>query len=521
MSYERNQPDFGGLKPANTNDKISCRPGECARERAPLAKSGSVVGGLGATASALLVTGAGLCMAAVGALQSQGLIDGAIGFVVAGGAMALVGGASVWRAMGAERASAAQAENRLAQLADKFDHGLEALEDMRWGLRDSEARYRDLAEGRGDVLFRCDAEGRLTFVNDAFCETFGQKRESVLGESFEVSVVAGESAEEAGAPGENGRRRYIQEVETEIGRRWFAWEDFEILDASGALQEVQSLGRDVTEERMAETELQEARDLAEDANQAKSRFLASMSHEIRTPMNGILGMTGLLLDTELSAEQKTYSRAIQTSAKSLLSLIDEILDFSKIEAGKLDLKREAFDLAEAAQGVVELLAPRARDKGLEIGWYADPELPALVVGDEIRLRQVLMNLVGNAIKFTESGGVSLELEAARQGGDDQSVRIRCRVRDTGIGMSESDQDAVFNEFEQADSTRTRRHGGTGFGAGDLEAAGRGNGRRDPGRERAGRRLDLHLRRAVRGRSRRSDGCWLAAAQQSASRADHR
>jgi len=146
--------------------------------------------------------------------------------------------------------------------------------------------------------------------------------------------------------------------------------------------------------------------------------------------------------------------------KALLSLIDEILDFSKIEAGKLELKAEAFNLAEALQGVVELLAPRARDKGLEIGWYGEPSLPGHVVGDEIRLRQVLMNLIGNAIKFTETGGVALEVERAP---GHNAFAIRCRVRDTGIGMDEEEQRDIFNEFEQADSTRARRHGGTGLG----------------------------------------------------------
>ena len=460
MQFERNQGPFGAYKPANTNDKITCRPGECARDGVNRARASGRGPVLGALSSELLLVGAGLGIAALGLMHQGGWLDGGFAFVLAGLCMALVGALTLWRASGRALKEGSEAEARLSQLAEKLEGGLESLEDIRWDLRDGEARYRDLVEGQGDVVFRCDNEGRLTFVNDAFCTSFDARREEVLGQHFEVSVVAGASAGEVERDMESGRRRYIQEVETANGPRWFAWEDIEIRADGGAIKEVQSLGRDVTEQRAAETALKEARELAEDANQAKSRFLASMSHEIRTPMNGILGMTGLLIDTKQTAEQKTYARAIQTSAKALLSLIDEILDFSKIEAGKLELKAEAFNLAEALQGVVELLAPRARDKGLEIGWYGEPSLPGHVVGDEIRLRQVLMNLIGNAIKFTETGGVALEVERAP---GHNAFAIRCRVRDTGIGMDEEEQRDIFNEFEQADSTRARRHGGTGLG----------------------------------------------------------
>jgi signal transduction histidine kinase/CheY-like chemotaxis protein len=235
-----------------------------------------------------------------------------------------------------------------------------------------------------------------------------------------------------------------------------------------ALERLKDLQWELREREASYRELALARerDQAMDASKAKSRFLASMSHEIRTPMNGILGMTGLLLDTELSPEQRTYARAISTSAKTLLALIDEVLDFSKIEAGKIELRPAPFEIADAAQGVIELLAPRARDKGLEIGWLAAPDLPQTVIGDEMRVRQILMNLMGNAIKFTEVGSVALTLQLAPGAGgtaQEGQTTLRFAVRDTGPGVPTEAMERIFAEFEQAEQGPTRRHGGTGLG----------------------------------------------------------
>ena len=352
---------------------------------------------------------------------------------------------------------------RLAALAKRLDQSVEFLKDLQWEVREREARYRDLLDHQGDVILRRDRDRRLTFVNDAFCRTFGFTRETALGHAFMLPLVSGEV--EAPLPEGAERQSRVVELATEIGPRWFVWEDFAAADAQGRPSEIQSVGRDITEQRAAELQLQEARDQAMEASKAKSRFLASMSHEIRTPMNGILGMTGLLLDTELSAEQRTYARAISTSAKTLLSLIDEILDFSKIEAGKIELRPAPFDIADAAQGVIELLAPRARDKGLEIGWLATPNLPQTVIGDEMRVRQILMNLMGNAIKFTERGGVALTLQpapgVAREG--TSQLILRFAVRDTGPGVRPEAIERIFAEFEQAESGPARRHSGTGLG----------------------------------------------------------
>jgi signal transduction histidine kinase/DNA-binding response OmpR family regulator len=324
--------------------------------------------------------------------------------------------------------------------------------DRNWEMREAQERSKSFFEAQGDVIVRRDGAGAITYANDAFCTLAGRPREDLLATTFRLPVEEqGETRVLA-----DGTRVHDQKIAAPAGARWIAWREVTVRDEGGS--EIQSVGRDMTDRVLAGRALAEARDQAEAANRAKSRFLAMVSHEIRTPLNGILGMADLLGDTTVTQEQASYLKAVKTSGETLLSLIAEILDFSKIEAGRLDLAARPFALAAFVEEAVELLGPRAQAKGLEICCYVDERLPARVIGDAARLRQVLFNLAGNAIKFTERGGVSIIVEPG-----EQAEAIAISVRDTGIGISPDDQARIFLEFEQADGSSTRKFGGTGLG----------------------------------------------------------
>jgi PAS domain S-box-containing protein len=341
---------------------------------------------------------------------------------------------------------------RLEQHALSLESQAERLQDRIWQLAESENHYRGLIEAQLDIIVQQDAQGCIIFANEGYARLIGRPRHHLIGSIAKPTVA------ETGPVHTriDGARCFDEAIETAEGVRWIAWIET-MARAPGGAPAILRMGREVTERVVSERALDEARTKAEAASEAKSRFLATVSHEFRTPLNGILGMTDLILDTPLSSEQTTYVHAIKTSGEAFLSLIDEILDFSKIEAGRIDIIAKPFDIHGLVQGIVELLAPKAQGKGIEISAFIAPEVPRRVVGDGDRLRQVLVNLAGNAVKFTDFGGVGV---VVTRGATDQVV---IEVRDTGPGIPADRISVIFDEFEQGDASPSRRHGGAGLG----------------------------------------------------------
>jgi PAS domain S-box-containing protein len=318
--------------------------------------------------------------------------------------------------------------------------------------------FEMLVEVSPAAIVVMDAAERVTAWNPAASALFGYTADEAIGHTIDDLVVPDELRSESRdvaneAVGEGRTRR--------ITRR--AAKDGSLLDVEMELVPLRfdkgnagfyAIYHDITE-------LQRAREEAEAATQAKSAFLATMSHEIRTPMNAVIGMTDLLLGTDLTAEQREFAEVVHTSGDALLHVIDDILDYSKIEAGKLDLEREPFSLRDCVEGALDIVAPRAWEKELELGCLIDEAAPSGIVGDEARLRQVLLNLLSNAVKFTERGEVVVLVDAEDAG--EGSHRIEIAVRDTGIGIPPDRMDLLFTSFSQVDASTTRRFGGTGLG----------------------------------------------------------
>jgi PAS domain S-box-containing protein len=356
-------------------------------------------------------------------------------------------------------------EVRLA--ADAFNNMASNIESLLNSLRYSESKNRLLAtivEQSSEAIWTEDVNGAITSWNSGAVAMLGYSVADALGHKLEIGRLKSDQDETRRVARLQRLERFAYEVKaaTKAGQEL----DIQIAVAPLVDENDKCVGticvaHDVTERNRQEEELRLARAAAESANRAKSSFLAKMSHEIRTPMNGVLGMTELLLETELSALQRKYAEIVQRSGNNLLSIINDILDFSKIEAGRLTLEHIDMDLRRTIEDVVELLAERAHAKGLEIGCNIAPEVCNRVRGDPLRLGQVLTNLIGNAIKFTERGHVVVSVTPVEEAAGDLTLRFE--VSDSGSGIRPEALDRIFETFSQADGSTSRQHGGTGLG----------------------------------------------------------
>ncbi len=335
-------------------------------------------------------------------------------------------------------------------------------------LRRNEERYRSVMESASDAVVSADRHGRILFFNRAAERIFGHTATAASGKP--LSMLIPERFQDA------HRRRFDRFLATRelqsagrtlelIGRRHDATEfPIEMSLATWNVdgeQFVTAMMRDITERKQAEEELKRAREAALEGSRLKSEFLASMSHEIRTPLNGVIGMTGLLLDTDLSPQQQDYAHTTRSSAEHLLGVINDVLDFSKIEAGQLTLEPIIFELRTAVEEVVEIVGPRAAEKKLELIVRITPEIQRRVIGDPGRIRQILTNLAGNAIKFTPTGHVLIDVDVQRASATE--IELRFAVEDSGIGIADDKLEHIFDRFAQADASTTRKYGGSGLG----------------------------------------------------------
>jgi two-component system, sensor histidine kinase and response regulator len=350
--------------------------------------------------------------------------------------------------------------------AEAFNNMANNIESLLASLGKSESKNKLLAtivEQSSEAIWTTDLAGIITSWNSGAAAMFGYPPAEAMGRALNVGestpeeeetrmqrLVAGEKfSYDARAMTKSGTAIDIQVAVAPL------------LDDTNQCVGRIALARDVTQHKRSEEALRLAREAAEAANHAKSSFLARMSHEIRTPMNGVLGMTELLLETGLTSTQRKYAETVQRSGKNLLDIINDLLDFSKIEAGKLELENVDMDLRRTIEDIVDLLAERAHVKGLELACSIPADLVTYVRGDSLRLGQILTNLVGNAIKFTQEGAVVIRVASVEEAA--KSVTMRFEVSDTGAGISLEAQSRIFDEFAQADGSTTRKHGGSGLG----------------------------------------------------------
>jgi len=323
-----------------------------------------------------------------------------------------------------------------------------------------------IVESSDDSIIGTDLDGTIRSWNQGAEKLFGYTAAEAIGNSITMLFPASEGSDASATIRKVQRQERIERYEAVRAAKDGKPFDVSVIlspirGAEGRIQGVSAIYRDITASKRADAELVKAKEAAEAASQAKSTFLATMSHEIRTPMNGILGMTELVLDSDLTADQRESLELVRLSAESLLTVINDILDFSKIEAGKMEFESIPFDLRESLGETMKTLGFRAHQKGLELVCDVRPDVPVGVLGDPGRLRQVLVNLVGNAIKFTEHGEILVSVERETNTAD--GVALHFSVKDTGVGIPTEKHEKIFESFSQADGSMTRKYGGTGLG----------------------------------------------------------
>ncbi|MBW8781182.1 MAG: response regulator [Verrucomicrobia bacterium] len=333
-------------------------------------------------------------------------------------------------------------------------------------------RYASIVHNAVEGIFQSTPEGHYLLVNPALARMYGyaspvELLNQVQDISQTIYVDAGVRDEFKRLMAKNGE---VRGLEYRVRRKdggiiWISEDSRAVCGVDGRVIYYEGFIQDITRRKQADEDLRAAKEAAELASKAKSQFLAVMSHEIRTPMNGVIGMASLLLDSSLTAEQRDFVETIRQSGDSLLTVINDILDFSKIESGRIDLENEEFVLRECVEGALDLLAPRAAEKAIDLLYEIAGDVPAMVRGDSTRLRQILVNLLGNAVKFTECGEVvlSVRAEPCSLDGEPSRVRLLFAVSDSGIGIPQEAMGRLFQSFSQVDASTTRRYGGTGLG----------------------------------------------------------